>query len=95
MVYVCITVLFISYFTLTKQLAFADNSRLFSFLSCKYAPQAIVLYITYNNNYNNNNNNLIYNQILDHDWLSARLFVMLSACNHVGVYIQVFNLISK
>ena len=34
--------------------------------------------------------NRIYNKILDRDWFSAHLFVMESACNHVGVQFERF-----
>ena len=36
--------------------------------------------------------NRIYNNILDRDWLSARLFVTYSAHDHVGVQLQVSDL---
>ena len=36
--------------------------------------------------------NRIHNKILDRDWFSACLFVMESACNHMGVQLQVSNL---
>ena len=44
------------------------------------------------NNNNNNNNNRIYNEILDRDWFSARLFVTYSSHDHVGVHLQVSDL---
>ena len=37
-----------------------------------------------------NYSNRIYNKILDRDWFSAHLFVMESACNHVGVQFERF-----
>ena len=36
--------------------------------------------------------NRIYNKVPDRDWFSARLFVTLSARDHVGVQLQLFDL---
>ena len=41
----------------------------------------------------NNVVNCIHNKILDCDWFSVQLFVTRLACDHVGVQLQVSNLI--